>query len=202
MFTTVLNCLQWPQNLIAAIGIKEENGDIRIWDLNDDQMDGLIYVLDQLTEKERVAIYFKFLEEMTLKQISVSLEISVSRAQQLISKGVEKLGRSCYVDYYYGLQANQKMKSEQKETVRNTDNSDVQIALLKEIPLESIDISERTRKSLLQAGIFSLGEVAELLNSDPGRLVKLRHIGKKSVNEILQIMEGYGLDYNEARYRL
>ncbi len=54
--------------------------------------------LKTLTEKERQVILFYYYEELTLKEISLILEVSESRISQLHTKGLQKLQKQM-VDY-------------------------------------------------------------------------------------------------------
>ncbi len=51
----------------------------------------IIEALDSLTEKERQVITFYYYEEMTLKEISLVLEVSESRVSQLHTKALNKM---------------------------------------------------------------------------------------------------------------
>ena len=59
--------------------------------------------LEALTEKERQVILFYYYEELTLKEISLILEVSESRVSQLHTKGLTKLQKQMgdYVDILY-----------------------------------------------------------------------------------------------------
>lgn len=51
----------------------------------------LVKTLDSLTEKEKKVIVFYYYEELTLKEISLILEVSESRISQLHTKALQKL---------------------------------------------------------------------------------------------------------------
>jgi len=59
--------------------------------------------LQALTEKERQVILFYYYEELTLKEISLILEVSESRVSQLHTKGLQKLQKQMgdYADILY-----------------------------------------------------------------------------------------------------
>lgn len=59
--------------------------------------------LQTLTEKERQVILFYYYEELTLKEISLILEVSESRVSQLHTKGLQKLKKQMgdYADILY-----------------------------------------------------------------------------------------------------
>lgn len=51
----------------------------------------LVEAIDSLTEKERQVVVLYYYEEMTLKEISLVLEVSESRVSQLHSKAINKM---------------------------------------------------------------------------------------------------------------
>ncbi|MBE5940521.1 MAG: FliA/WhiG family RNA polymerase sigma factor [Lachnospiraceae bacterium] len=51
----------------------------------------IIEAMDSLTEKEKQVILFYYYEEMTLKEISLVLEVSESRVSQLHTKALQKM---------------------------------------------------------------------------------------------------------------
>lgn len=92
--------LAWPENLFSEIGIREEFLDHGRWFLSEDQMDGLIYVLDQLTERERVILYYRYLEYMTIQQIKDILHISKTSIREIICRCIATMQRPIYLDFY------------------------------------------------------------------------------------------------------
>lgn len=65
----------------------------------------LIESLEILTEKEKQVVLFYYYEEMTLKEISLVLDVSESRVSQLHTKALNKM-KSILGDYYIGKMAN------------------------------------------------------------------------------------------------
>lgn len=59
----------------------------------------LAKAIDQLTEKERNVVVLYYYEEMTLKEISLVLEVSESRVSQLHTKALKKM-KANLGDYY------------------------------------------------------------------------------------------------------
>ena len=51
----------------------------------------IVEALDTLTEKEREVVVLYYYEEMTLKEISMVLEVSESRVSQLHTKALNKM---------------------------------------------------------------------------------------------------------------
>ena len=51
----------------------------------------IVEALDNLTEKEREVVVLYYYEDMTLKEISLVLEVSESRVSQLHTKALNKM---------------------------------------------------------------------------------------------------------------
>ena len=67
---------------------------------------------------------------------------------------------------------------------------------LLEKPIEEMELSVRSYNCLKRAGIETIGDLAKKTKAD---MLKVRNMGAKSLEEVLQKMEAYGiiLDNNE-----
>lgn len=66
--------------------------------------------------------------------------------------------------------------------------------------IEDIDFSPRAHNSLKRAGVCTIGETIDLIESDG--LIRIRNLGKKTQNEIKTLIMVYGyqrLNENEKR---
>ena len=62
----------------------------------------MVQAIDTLTEKERNVIVLYYYEEMTLKEISLVLEVSESRVSQLHTKALNKM-KKVLGDYLFPM---------------------------------------------------------------------------------------------------
>ena len=62
----------------------------------------LMKAIDSLTEKERTVVVLYYYEEMTLKEISLTLDVSESRVSQLHTKAINKM-KQIMGDYMFGM---------------------------------------------------------------------------------------------------
>lgn len=58
--------------------------------------------------------------------------------------------------------------------------------------IDTLDFSVRANNAMKRAGLFTLGEVAEIIAS--GELAKIRNLGKKTENEIKTRLLVYGFE--------
>ena len=63
-----------------------------------------------------------------------------------------------------------------------------------DIPVESLNLSVRSFNCLKRAGI---SKVSELLDMTEDEIIKMRNFGKKSLDEIKQVLEAKGLSLRE-----
>ena len=78
--------LKWPANLLVLIDDTFQDKDGNCREFTDDQMDGLIYVLDGLFEEDRVLIYNFFLGELTIDQNTEYSGMSVREVMQNVNR--------------------------------------------------------------------------------------------------------------------
>ena len=62
----------------------------------------MVRAIDSLTEKERSVVVLYYYEDMTLKEISLTLEVSESRVSQLHTKALNKM-KKILGDYVFSL---------------------------------------------------------------------------------------------------
>ncbi|HEV2262466.1 MAG TPA: DNA-directed RNA polymerase subunit alpha C-terminal domain-containing protein, partial [Candidatus Rubrimentiphilum sp.] len=63
-----------------------------------------------------------------------------------------------------------------------------------DIPVESLNLSVRSFNCLKRAGI---SKVSELLDMTEDEIIKMRNFGKKSLDEIKQVLEERGLSLRQ-----
>ncbi len=80
--------------------------------------------------------------------------------------------------------------TDQVMTVKSTANEDDKLDRVMELTIEELDLSVRAYNCLKRAGINS---VAELVQRNTEDMMKVRNLGKKSLEEVEQKLEGLGL---------
>ena len=71
--------------------------------------------------------------------------------------------------------------------------------MLKTISVYECNISTRAMIRMLRSGLFTLGDIAELMESDPIRLLEISQFSKQLLLEVVELLEGYGVDCYAAR---
>ena len=80
------------------------------------------------------------------------------------------------------------------ELIGNTVNVEIGFAASAcAITIDEINFSVRSMNALRRAGIFTIGDLIIALSGD--ELIKVRNLGKKSLNEIKTKMLAYGFDW-------
>jgi len=102
---------EWPYNFLLDLGTDADCGLVDK-KFTDDQMDGLIYVLDVLSERQRVAVYLRYLENMEYEEIADIYEVSVPEIKSMIKDALSVLRKPRYSKYYrLGLRSVSKLKT-------------------------------------------------------------------------------------------
>lgn len=80
------------------------------------------------------------------------------------------------------------------ELIGNTVNVEIGFAASAcAMTIDEINFSVRSMNALRRAGIFTIGDLIIALSGD--ELIKVRNLGKKSLNEIKTKMLAYGFDW-------
>lgn len=168
-------------------------------------------VLLELSDNERTAIHRYYRDGQTTKQIAEEFELSVSRIGQIIHEAQRELRRpSRLYKIQYGIEAYCKMKVDEaykkglSEGHKNgyvegykaaceLSTADAQKALeaVPDITLEDLDLSVRAYNCLKRGGFSTLKQLA---NTDPERVARVRNLGKKSYEEVIETLKKYNID--------
>ena len=68
-------------------------------------------------------------------------------------------------------------------------------------PLINIKMTTRSYNSLNRYGFKTVRDVRNILLENPKELLKIRYLGKKSLNEIISTFGKYGIDTEDVRQR-
>ena len=193
--------LPWPENLITEIGLDKVFPATGVYkEFTNDQMVGLLHVMDELKEKEQTAIRLRYEEHRTLKEIADLFGLSRQRIRQFTTKGIRKLGHPARLPYIRdGYQGILEKRERQTAEIRAVSDKDKKLELLHGIDVMECGLSTRAGNALSIAGLMSLGDVAAVLDKDPEELLKVHNLGKQSLMEVVEKLEQYGVEAYEAR---
>lgn len=186
---------------------KEEISKIR---LDIDEMlfvlaDKKVLELFSFSERELEIIRMRWRERMTFEQIAVKLSLGIPTIRgnyhRLFKRLKSRIVRFAdnYKAYAPTVEANERLKMENenlrmrvKELESQSPNFKPNVSSL-EIKLYDVDCSVRVWNGLRQAGMDTLGDVCKLTKRE---LLKRRNIGRKTIEEIEEILFSYGLKFN------
>ena len=192
--------LPWPENLITEIGLEAVFGTKIYTALNEDQLAGLEYALDQLKEKEKTAVILRYKEHKTFKETGDHFSVTPERMRQIIQKCIRKLRNPVRLVYYRdGYQGVIRKREEEKRRIREAAEKNGLMETLNGIDIREAEFSVRTFNCLLSAGLNTLGQVVERMKEDPFEILKIRNLGIKSLEELVNKLEGYGVDCDPIR---
>ncbi len=105
--------------------------------------------------------------------------------------------------YHFSLFSDKKItiETESEEETQEIDEEFLRVRQLLKKRLVDIDLSVRALNCLKAANVHTLGDLVTYKKDD---LLKFRNFGKKSLAEIEQLLENYGLDFgmDVSKYRL
>ena len=154
--------------------------------LNDDQMDGMAFAMEQLTDRERVVLLLRYKEHKTLDDTATYFNVTKDKIRRIIAKSIRKLRHESRIPYYRdGYQATLDMQEAMKE--QKLKNLSEQI---REIQIRDLKLPVRTCNSLIRAGYTTIGDIAV---TDPEKIKDVRDLGAKSYAELQEILQGYGI---------
>jgi RNA polymerase sigma factor (sigma-70 family) len=192
--------LNYPDNLIDLFFADDPDVDIVYVEEHFDK--NFIDVLETLTPRENACIRLYFKEGYTLESIGNQLGITRERVRQIISKGLRRIqhpARLKYLRYGKELYDLQNSVLEMKEALQQKINiiakrinmpslRSIQVQAIELMPIDVLDLSVRSYHCLRRAGINTIGD---LLSTSEDELRTIRHLGNKSVKEILTKLEPY-----------
>lgn len=181
--------LPWPENLITEIDPNLHTP------LSANQMEGLYFALDSLSERERQMILCRYKDQMVFREIGEKFGVKEEPTRQIIFRGVWKLTDPSISRYYReGYHKAIEIERDRKEKILETADRKEKIELLSEIYIGEAVFSTRASNSLRRAGMTTLGDVACTKQSE---LLKIRNVGEMIVAEIKRVLADYGFQMEE-----
>ena len=167
--------------------------------LSPDQMAGLTYALTTLKDNERKVIHLRFENHFSWRNVAAEFGRSEERVRQVCRRALRKLrypSRLMYIQE--GYQAVQEKEEKARNNSGGLDRPE-QIRILKEFSVYDGGISVRAMNCLTRAGIPTLGEFVEAMDLKPEMVTQIRHLGRRTLLEIVRKIEEYGVDCSEFR---
>ena len=176
---------------------------------------GLIEAIGTLTEREQHVLMRRYRDGATLEQVGQELGVLRDRTRQIEGKALRKLRhparRELYEpvtleeyhqlrqDYWELMGRYERVKEEAlEEAMRNMYDAEVQIAAVKReiaaqemaTPIEELELSVRSYNCLLRAGVKTVSDLASM---PLDKLERVRNLGKKSLEEVLDRLKAFGI---------
>lgn len=200
----VRDAYEWPYNLIAAILNNE--GQLP-GDLPYDIEPSLYFVLLDLTERENKVIAMYYRDGKTMMTIGKEFCVTVERVRQIIDKSLRKLRCPYRIAYIkHGIKNIMKYKSEEehkagyalgyKQAQKDMRDNSPDHAIRRNVGLEEMDLSVRAFNCLCRANLRTSDDIARCGYFD---LIKIRNLGRHTLNEIIQVMDSLGYETGHMR---
>lgn len=202
--------IDYPYNLIEAVCDEE------VEYTTSDLLGSVEYVLFKLTDRERDITHLYFREDKTFEEIGKIYGVTRERVRQIQAKALRKLrhqSRRKYIelgvngviekikeDYAVKVaELTEKMLYLTQITDANMNKVIEKCEIVKKSKSEELcnfDLSVRSYNCLSRAGLKTLSDVANL---SYGQLIRVRSLGRKSFEEIVDVLENNGYDVEHFR---
>lgn len=191
----------YPRNLMAAI-MKQDYYNDRLPDIED-----VTNTLLTLLPHEKDVIEFRYKDGLTLKETGEYIGVTGERIRQIELKALRKLRHKSrlnnlvYVqvkasDYNVLLNEVRKLRADVSRLMIEMDTDpDFIIKKNKQVSIDELNLSIRPYNCLKRAGINTIGDI---LTHD---LLRVRNLGRKSLHEIVNVVESYGFSDEMSKYK-
>lgn len=171
---------------------------------------GLIEALDELREKEKQTLIYRFNHGLTLAEVAKEYGVTRERVRQIEAKAMRRLrhpslARTFLFDtqrkYYEAARERDRLKLENitlaDKLNKYCEENNVNVEPLPvendidSIPIEDLDLSVRSFNCLRRGGYNTIGD---LQKTTIEQLMKVRNLGRKSIDEILEKLMKYGVE--------
>jgi len=177
--------------LLAMLGVEG--------DISEDQLQGLRYAINKLNPREKDVLVARYDNRITYREVAASLHIPLDRARYLHDRAIKKLKQheAYYRDGFTSTvhrlaQEKEDYKTELVEKVKQADQNHIAQKSVKDV-----ELSARIINSLTGAGIYTVGDLVTLILGDPVKFKRIKNIGVKSREEIMQQLTINGVVFSE-----
>ena len=208
----------WPYNLLDEL-----ISDTWSKPLSNDQIDGLNYAIESLSDREKYCVKAYFLEEKPMKDIACDYDVTYERIRQVIHKALRKLRSPDRFKYIrYGFEGYWIVDQTRKEALRKkhlqilihqnermekkldiSEEDDEEMEKLLSISLLELNFSVRTYNCLRRwncQGGPEIKTLYDLTRVTGQELMGCRNLGLKCFREIEAKLAEYGLKIKEENH--
>lgn len=185
-------------------------------DLPSVYLQGVRFAISTLTEREEAVIKYRLKDGLTLRDTGKAMDITQERVRQIEAKALRKLRHptrkklmiAVPLSELYELQEKYNLLSREHEllvkameiiqgkvTTPQSIEKMANAAVWMQTELEDLDLSVRTYNCLKRANKNTLRDLVEMR---PGDLQKVRNLGRKSFEEVVNTLKRYGLSLKGA----
>ena len=189
--------IDWPYSLLDVI--VDERDDMPIFTGTQDQIDGLQYALSTLFERECKCLLARYRDGETLVEAGKTFGVTRERIRQIEAKALRKLkhpSRMAYIrNGLYGEEKRLALETLRAAKERAEADAAAEVYQPEQrsaagTTVEEMGLSVRSYNCLKRAGIE---RASDLMGLDYYQLLKIRNLGKKSVEEITATLHNMGL---------
>lgn len=197
----------YPYNLLAAsLGEKIFTNDFKKYPNLINEVETIMF--SSLSENQIRVVRMRFINEMTLDKIGKNLSMSRERVRQIEVSALRKIKRALANNVFLFSKDMDDKKNKLKELEREIEVKKQQLEKLNEDVLakfgenflhsdllnrkiETLALSNRSYNHLHRANIVTISDLLNVIENQ--KILKIRHIGVNSIQEIVNVLEGLGV---------
>ena len=144
---------------------------------------GLFQAIAELSEREQQVIILRYKHDFTLDDVATELNVTRERIRQIEHKALRKL--RARRNYWVIECIKKEVAAQARRQIGNYNAFD-------DMPISNLGLSIRAYNCLRRSGIDTLGKLSKMTYGD---LMKIRNVGRKSLEEILTAARDYGITF-------
>lgn len=198
--------LEYPYNLIKDLELEP----CECFEHFNERLEFLL-TKSVITDREEKIIRLYYIDGKTFEEIGKEFNVTRERIRQIENKAIKKL--KMFKKYFYGGKwcLMEELAKEEYQKYLETQKSHWKyesakqyifqyengfVLPIKEQKIENLELSVRSYNCLRRAGIRTIGD---LLNFTYDDLFKIRHLGRKSMKEVLDKIHDLGLIFKREQ---
>jgi len=196
----------WPYNLAIAVAGGTDEKFFQVY------VPGIMESLTELTDREQNVLKMRFMSGMTLEECAKAMNVGRERIRQVEAKALRKLRHPRHWKRWH-LDTMEKAIEEGKERSRLELENEILRSKLKnfmpekdfmnppeepeppkDLLIDDLELSVRSWNCLCRAGLRNVKDLSKISKA---QLMKVRNLGRKSYEEVLEKLREVGIELAE-----
>lgn len=192
----------WPYNLAEEVSGKSKGSEEAEAFVRRTYAPGLLEEVEKLGDRQELVITLRYRSYLTLEDVAKELHVTRERVRQIEAKAIRILRSRESLNHWLLVPMERLLEAQRERdelklkliTLGRTEDLEPE-PKLKSVGIDEMDLSVRAYNCLKRAGVNTLEDLQKINQKD---LMKVRNMGRKSLEEIIAKAEGYGITIEEG----